>query len=86
MQLNRRDFLKLSGATLASGTLFTQMAGPAFAAGEDQLGILYDPSKCIGCRACQMACKQWNKLPAESTDPGQLYETPEWLSAVVAKD
>jgi formate dehydrogenase iron-sulfur subunit len=81
MQLNRRDFLKLSGATLASGTMLSQMTGAAFAAGEDQLAILYDPSKCIGCRACQMACKSWNKLPRESGDPQGLYETPQGLSA-----
>jgi formate dehydrogenase iron-sulfur subunit len=45
------------------------------------LGILYDPSKCIGCRACQMACKQWNELPAESNDPQGIYESPLGLSA-----
>lgn len=27
------------------------------------LGILFDVSKCIGCRACQMACKEANDLP-----------------------
>lgn len=28
-----------------------------------------DNSLCIGCRACQVACKQWNQLPSEE---------PEW--------
>jgi formate dehydrogenase iron-sulfur subunit len=27
--------------------------------------VLVDTTKCIGCRACQVACKQWNELPAE---------------------
>ena len=27
--------------------------------------IFIDTSKCIGCRACQVACKQWWGLPAE---------------------
>ncbi len=26
---------------------------------------LIDLTKCTGCRACQVACKQWNELPAE---------------------
>ncbi|MCK4303531.1 MAG: 4Fe-4S dicluster domain-containing protein, partial [Candidatus Eisenbacteria sp.] len=27
----------------------------------------YDGSLCIACRGCQVACKQWNNLPAEKT-------------------
>jgi formate dehydrogenase iron-sulfur subunit len=33
------------------------------------LAMFTDVSLCIGCRACQVACKQWNQLPAEE---------PEW--------
>jgi formate dehydrogenase iron-sulfur subunit len=29
--------------------------------------MLLDMEKCIACRACQVACKQWNELPAEKT-------------------
>ncbi|MCE4602507.1 MAG: 4Fe-4S dicluster domain-containing protein [Desulfurococcales archaeon] len=29
-------------------------------------GILVDLDKCIGCRACQVACKEWNGRPAET--------------------
>lgn len=28
-------------------------------------GVLYDGTRCIGCRACSVACKSWNKNPAE---------------------
>ncbi len=28
---------------------------------------LVDLTRCIGCRACQVACKQWNELPPERT-------------------
>ncbi|MEG6617578.1 4Fe-4S dicluster domain-containing protein [Peptococcaceae bacterium 1198_IL3148] len=27
--------------------------------------VLVDITKCIGCKACQVACKQWNDLPAK---------------------
>ncbi|UCB52793.1 MAG: 4Fe-4S dicluster domain-containing protein [Candidatus Zixiibacteriota bacterium] len=29
--------------------------------------LLLDMEKCIACRACQVACKQWNELPGEKT-------------------
>lgn len=28
------------------------------------MGVLVDVTRCIGCKACQVACKQWNDLPA----------------------
>lgn len=28
---------------------------------------LVDTTKCVGCRSCQVSCKQWNQLPAEAT-------------------
>jgi formate dehydrogenase iron-sulfur subunit len=81
MQLNRRDFLKLSGTALASGIALSPANVGALPSREGEIGILYDASKCVGCRACQEACKDWNKLPVETTDPQELYETPLDLSA-----
>jgi formate dehydrogenase iron-sulfur subunit len=31
----------------------------------EQVGFFTDTTVCIGCKACQVACKQWNDLPAE---------------------
>ena len=39
-------------------------------------GVLYDATKCIGCRACQVACKQWNEKPGQSTQNTGSYENP----------
>lgn len=49
----------------------------------EPMGLLIDNTKCIGCRACQTACKQWNELPAESTKffGGKGYQNPKDLSA-----
>jgi formate dehydrogenase iron-sulfur subunit len=44
-------------------------------------GVLVDLNKCIGCRACQVACKQWNELTAEETTNRGTYENPPHLSA-----
>jgi formate dehydrogenase iron-sulfur subunit len=44
--------------------------------------FLVDTTKCIGCKACQAACKQWNNLPAEEMASfTQEYTFPKELSA-----
>ena len=42
--------------------------------------MLIDVSKCMACRACQVACKQWNQLPAEKTHFTGSYQNPPNLS------
>jgi formate dehydrogenase iron-sulfur subunit len=37
---------------------------------------LYDGTKCTGCRGCQLACKQWNQLPAKQTENRGTYQNP----------
>lgn len=43
-------------------------------------GVLVDVSKCTGCRGCQIACKEWNQLPAEKTKFEGSYQNPKSLS------
>ncbi|MHC6231026.1 4Fe-4S dicluster domain-containing protein [Arthrobacter sp. MMS24-T111] len=44
----------------------TQLGMPAIGApGEARKGFFTDTSLCIGCKACEVACKEWNSLPAE---------------------
>ena len=43
--------------------------------------FLIDTTKCMACRACQVACKQWNELEAETTTNRGTYENPPNLSA-----
>ncbi len=47
----------------------------------EEVGMLLDTTQCIGCRGCQVACKQWNKLPGEVTRSTGTYQNPPWLSA-----
>ena len=46
--------------------------------------FLVDTTKCSGCRACQVSCKQWNNLPGEKTRffAGPEYTNPAELSAI----
>ena len=30
-----------------------------------RMGFFTDTTTCIGCKACEIACKQWNDLPAD---------------------
>lgn len=43
--------------------------------------ILFDTTKCMACRACQVACKQWNELEGERTTNRGSYENPPDLSS-----
>jgi len=42
--------------------------------------FLIDTTTCIGCRGCQVACKQWHDLPAEETTNRGSYQNPPDLS------
>ena len=42
--------------------------------------FLIDTTRCTGCRACQVACKQWHDLPAVPTVNRGTFENPPDLS------
>jgi formate dehydrogenase iron-sulfur subunit len=46
------------------------------------MGFFTDTSICIGCKACEVACKQWNQLPATNpTWTGTSYDNTQMLGA-----
>jgi formate dehydrogenase iron-sulfur subunit len=49
----------------------------------ERLGFFTDTSVCIGCKACEVACKQWNDLPSDGarTGAGASYDHTGSLSA-----
>ena len=82
MPVSRRDFLKMAGLGV-SGAVVASTPLPAYAKtvnAENSASMLYDATLCVGCRACQAACKKRSNLPAE-TDAMGLYEAPVDLSA-----
>ena len=65
--MDRRDFFKLSlagGAALAAGSSPAE-ARETHTISPDALGLLYDATLCIGCKACVSACKEANEMPPE---------------------
>jgi formate dehydrogenase iron-sulfur subunit len=56
-------------------------AGVTIRAGE-RYGFFTDTTLCIGCKACEVACKQWNHLPADGLElTGASYDNTGQLSA-----
>ncbi len=48
----------------------------------EPMGFFTDSTVCIGCKACEVACKQWNALPSDGmTWSGQSYDNTLRLSA-----
>ena len=46
-----------------------------------EVAKLIDTSKCIGCKACQVACSEWNELRDEVGHNAGTYDNPNDLSA-----
>ena len=45
-------------------------------------GFFTDTTVCIGCKACEVACKEWNNLPADNVGlTGESYDNTGALSA-----
>jgi len=66
MGIDRRGFLKhLAGIGSAAvvGKTTKAIAQEHFTGYPDRFGVLVDLTVCIGCRKCEWACKEVNKLP-----------------------
>ncbi|MEV0699724.1 4Fe-4S dicluster domain-containing protein [Saccharopolyspora sp. NPDC050389] len=70
-----------------SNRLSGPLADPAGEAGyppehPERVGFFTDTSVCIGCKACEVACKEWNLLPEDGLDlTGMSYDNTGALGA-----
>ncbi|MBK8181960.1 MAG: hydrogenase 2 operon protein HybA [Candidatus Competibacteraceae bacterium] len=88
MSLNRRQFLQ--GAARAVATVaaapVAEAAAP-FAPRENKplppkaIGMLYDSTQCIGCKACVSACKEANHMPVEQPQAYAGWNEGTWDTA-----
>ncbi|GGO49455.1 ferredoxin [Streptomyces daqingensis] len=47
-----------------------------------RVGFFTDTSVCIGCKACEVACKEWNAIPEDGLDlTGMSYDNSQGLGA-----
>ncbi|MGH8889542.1 MAG: 4Fe-4S dicluster domain-containing protein [Acidothermaceae bacterium] len=49
---------------------------------QERVGFFTDTSVCIGCKACEVACKEWNQVPEDGLNfTGMSYDNTQGLSA-----
>ncbi|MBK5276451.1 MAG: hydrogenase 2 operon protein HybA [Desulfuromonadales bacterium] len=85
---SRRDFLKIigaSGAALLAGR-GEATASEAHQVNNETIGMLYDATRCVGCKACMAACKRVNSdygslsYERATFDTDGLWDAPQDLS------
>ena len=72
MALQSLDIKRVSATTTQPPVARTPVTGP--------VAKLIDASKCIGCKACQVACMEWNDLRDEIGDNVGVYDNPSDLT------
>jgi Fe-S-cluster-containing dehydrogenase component len=77
--MDRRNFFKSAGAAVAAGA--AAVCEPVQARENkpmppDAVGLLFDSTLCVGCKACVAACKQANDMPPEISTEDPLWDTP----------
>ncbi len=70
MSISRRSLLKglAAGGAAAAVAPATALASVPKARPDDAVGLLYDATKCIGCKACMHACREANELEPVARD------------------
>lgn len=81
-KMTRRDALKVlgTGACAAACTAAVTATGRASSGGggapKDAVGMLYDATICVGCKACVTACTKANDLEPDTSRSGGLHQNP----------
>jgi formate dehydrogenase iron-sulfur subunit len=65
-----------------TGLTHSNQAHHSHVAEQTTVGFFTDPTVCIGCKACEVACKEWNNVPADGMVwTGHSYDNSESLGA-----
>jgi Fe-S-cluster-containing dehydrogenase component len=81
MTISRRNALRVALAGAAVAVARPVKAATPLLAPADAVGLLYDATKCIGCKACVSACREANNLEPDTSFGGGKYHAPVDLSA-----
>lgn len=79
--MNRRDFLRASLGGAAAALTATADARPNLEPAPEAVGMLFDSTLCVGCKACVSACKRVNDLPPTVLGDEVQYDSAKDLSA-----
>ena len=82
--VDRRDFLMGAGFAAAEAAVPTEAAAIASPPKEmppQAVGMLYDSTLCIGCKACVAACKAANNMPVDIPEHLSDWNETTWDSA-----
>src|SRR6266542_1716919 len=67
---------------IGEGTQSTNQRRHNYVQENVEVGFFTDPSVCIGCKACEVACKEWNEVPDDGfTWSGNSYDNTGHLGA-----
>ncbi len=79
MKLSRRGFLRVAGitGTAALGVKASRARAAEDGPGENENAMLVDTTLCVGCRACEAACSEANRLPPPPSDEATLSQRRE---------
>lgn len=84
VKISRRTALRsalLAGAAAVGATSARAQDGEKIEVPPNALGLLYDTTMCIGCKACVVACRDANGLTNDPGASGGLYQAPDDLNA-----
>lgn len=86
MNIDRRNFFKTVGIAGLSITGINIANANTTGTNEVEFfGILYDSTKCVGCRSCETACAEEHKFPVPEDElkPGVIRKTNETQRCVI---
>lgn len=67
---------------IGQGTESTNQRRHRYVEEETPVGFFTDPTLCIGCKACEVACKEWNNVPSDKVAwTGRSYDNTNSLGA-----
>ena len=77
-RLGRKDRQSMIGEGIQS----TNQRKHSYVQDHVEVGFFTDPTVCIGCKACEVACKEWNEVPDDGfTWSGNSYDNTGHLGA-----
>ncbi|HET7433398.1 MAG TPA: hydrogenase 2 operon protein HybA [Thermoanaerobaculia bacterium] len=76
MSVSRRDLFRTVGAASAVAIAGSAAASEPRTASPEALGLLYDTTVCIGCKACVGACATANGLEPDTELSGGIWQMP----------